>query len=144
MIRFDPTTHAPRARSAARRKHFRAKRVILLLLGVVLLSLADLVLTLFHLKNFGMAEANPIAVSVISITRSSWGLSLYKLLTVGICIGLLYRVRHYLVAEIGAWVAISVLCGVSFVWHFYSDAMDEIVLQQHDPEQKLEHMLSLR
>ena len=44
----------------------RSRRVILLIVGIVVLSLADLIVTLWHLTSVGMAEANPIAAWIIA------------------------------------------------------------------------------
>ena len=44
----------------------RSRRVILLIVGIAVLSLADLIVTLWHLTSVGMAEANPIAAWIIT------------------------------------------------------------------------------
>ena len=73
----------------------RPRRVSWLLAGVLLLSLIDLLLTIVHLRSVGMVEANPIAAFLIRSTQSVWVLSAYKLVTVGICLSLLYRLRRH-------------------------------------------------
>jgi len=93
---------------------------MVLLAGVVVLSLADLVITLTHLKTTGMMEANPIAAFLIQSTQSGVALTCFKLLTVGICVALLFVLRHRFEGELAAWCAVAILAGMSLQWHVYS------------------------
>ncbi len=104
----------------------RSRRVILLIVGVVGLSLADLILTLWHLTSRGMVEANPIAAWIITTTGSASLLTVYKLLTVGVCAGLLYRLRAHVEGEIGAWCAVMILVVVFFHWGNYTRQLDHV------------------
>lgn len=98
----------------------RSRRVVLLIVGIVVLSLADLGVTLLHLKSRGMMEANPVAAWIIAHTGSGALLTAYKALTVGICVGVLFRLRRHVEGEIGAWCAILILAVVSFQWFQYA------------------------
>lgn len=98
----------------------RSRRVVLLIVGVVVLSLADLGVTLLHLKSRGMMEANPVAAWIIAHTGSGAFLTLYKAVTVAICVGLLFHLRRHVEGEIGAWCAILILAAVSFQWYQYT------------------------
>jgi hypothetical protein len=98
----------------------RVRRVIVLLGAIVVLSLADLIVTLGHLKSTGMIEANPIAAYLIRVTHSPWVLAEYKCLTVGICVTLLYRLRRRAWGEVGAWCAVGILTVMALLWHTYS------------------------
>jgi len=98
----------------------RPRRVVVLLVGIVVLSLADLIITLTHLTTVGMAEANPVARWVIQWTGSPVSLVLFKVATVGVCVVLLYRVRHHLQGEIAAWLALVILAGMSVMWFSYT------------------------
>jgi uncharacterized Tic20 family protein len=102
----------------------RVRRVLVLLAAVVVLSLADLVVTIGHLQTVGLIEANPIAAWLIRTTESPWVLSAYKCLTVGVCIALLYRLRRHRECEIAAWCAVGILVGMSIMWHSYSREME--------------------
>lgn len=102
----------------------RARRVIVLLAAIVVLSLADLLVTLGHLKSTGMIEANPIAAYLIRVTRSPWVLAQYKCLTVGICVGLLFRLRRRVWGEVGAWCAVGILTVMALLWHTYSRELE--------------------
>lgn len=108
----------------------RARRVCLLLFGIVLLSLADLVLTITHLRTIGMLEANPIASFLISSTQSWVTLSVYKIMTVGTCVLLLYQARRHYSCEIASWFGIMVLAGISVTWHLYTIEMEQPEIMQ--------------
>jgi hypothetical protein len=104
----------------------RARRVALLLTGIVLLSLADLVITLVFLRSTGMMEANPLAALVIRSTGSSWSLACFKILTVTVCVALLFKLRLKLASEIAAWCGLAVLAFMSLQWHQYASHVDGV------------------
>ena len=109
----------PRAGAAPALRR-RGRRVTVLVAGVVVLSVADLVVTLAHLRTVGMLEANPIAEYLIRTTRSPWALAGYKAFTVGVCVALLYRLRRHTAGEVAAWCALGILAAMSVLWHVYS------------------------
>jgi hypothetical protein len=102
----------------------RSRRVALLILAIVILSVADLVVTLAYARSGGMMEANPIALYLAKVTRSMWALAGYKFLTVGMCTAVLYRLRQYPISEVAAWAAVLILTAMSFMWHTYSKQVD--------------------
>ncbi len=104
----------------------RSRRVVLLIVGIVLLSVGDLGVTLLHLKSSGMMEANPVAAWIIAHTGSGVLLTAYKTLTVAICVGLLFRLRRHVEGEIGAWCALLILAAVSFQWYQYTHEIDVV------------------
>ncbi len=110
----------PKLEHQERLRRDRSRRVVLLIVGIVVLSLADLGVTLLHLKSRGMMEANPVAAWIIGHTGSSVLLTAYKVLTVAICAGLLFRLRRHGEGEIGAWCALLILAAVSFQWYQYT------------------------
>ncbi len=103
----------------------RGRRVMVLLGAIVILSLADLAVTLGHLQSIGMAEANPVAAYLIRVTDSPWALVAFKVLTVAVCVALLYRARRHWQGEVASWLALSILVGVSVLWHYYAEAWDD-------------------
>lgn len=117
----------------------REERVLWLLLGIVLLSVADLALTLTYLTSVGLIEGNPIAAWLIHTTRSPWALALYKGLTVAICVSLLYRMRHRREGELAAWCSVLILVALSIWWNRYAlyqpdlPGLDRIVMAQPAP-----------
>jgi hypothetical protein len=102
----------------------RSRRVLVLIAGIIVLSVVDLIITLTHLKGAGMAEANPLARFVINATGSPISLASFKLLTVLVCVGLLYKVRRTVQAELAAWCALGILACMSAMWFSYSRNLD--------------------
>ncbi len=103
----------------------RARRVTLLVLGIIVLSLVDLAITLAYLRANWMMEANPLAAYIIRSTNSPWVLAAFKGCTVAICAALLYRLRRFRSGEIAAWCGIGVLTVMAIMWHAYADHMDD-------------------
>jgi hypothetical protein len=111
----------------------RSRRVMVLVAGIIILSVADFVVTLAFLRANWMMEANPIAAYLIEETQSPWILAAFKAVTVGVCVGLLYRVRHHRCGEVAAWCAMVILTIMSLMWHSYSshfDGPEDIMLAQ--------------
>lgn len=98
----------------------RSERVIWLLCGVILLSFADLFLTITYLTTVGMSEGNPIAVWLLHATNSVWPLILYKVATVAVCVSLLYFNRYKRQSELASWCALIILVALSVWWNQYS------------------------
>lgn len=103
----------------------RARRVTLLVLGIIVLSLVDLAITLAYLRANWMMEANPLAAYIIRSTNSPWVLAAFKCCTVGICAALLLHLRRFRSGEIAAWCGIGVLTVMAIMWHAYADHMDD-------------------
>lgn len=114
-------SHSPTTSQAA-----RSRRVVILLISIVLLSLADLVITIINLRTVGMIEANPIAHYILLTTQSATALASYKLITVLVCITLLYRLRHSIQCEVAAWFCVAILSLLAGYWGIYSN-------RAHDP-----------
>jgi hypothetical protein len=112
-----------------RQRRDRSRRVNLLIVGIVLLSLGDLLITITYLRSTGMLEANPIADYIIRVTGSVSVLAVYKAITVGICVGLLYRLRRLVEGEVAAWCAVSILAFMSFQWFHYARQFDATDLE---------------
>jgi len=105
--------------------NLRSRRVAVLMLGVIVLSMADLFITLAYLRAQWMMEANPIAVFVIKSTQSPWGLAAFKCATVAVCVTLLFRARRHLAAEIAAWCALGILTVLSVMWSNYANHFED-------------------
>ena len=104
----------------------RTRRVGFILSGVVLLSLADLLVTLWHLRGVGMYEANPIAVYLIRATNSPWLLAAFKGVTVAASVLVIYSLRRHWQAEIGAWCCAMILAVVMYSWCTYVEAASQM------------------
>ncbi|MDX9910631.1 MAG: DUF5658 family protein [Phycisphaerales bacterium] len=100
----------------------RPRRVLVLLLGVVLLSLGDLALTLTHAASVGIAEMNPLARTIMA-HHSPLGIVLWKVASVSLCVLLLLRVRRSWIGELGAWIGLSIMVALTIHWARYNDAM---------------------
>lgn len=98
----------------------RPHRVLGLLAGVVLLSGGDLYMTLLHLKNFGMLEANPLARGIMA-HGTAGDLVAWKFCTVGLAVGILFFARKKPSAEFAAVFCCLVLTWLTWRWVAYSD-----------------------
>ena len=132
----------PRA-GFSKEKPSRSSRVLLLLGCILILSGADLLLTIFHLQHFGLAESNPIVVFLVETFRSLWVLAAFKLATVALCLGFLYRARHHVVGELGAWLGTIILTVVLMVWYDYSDTVEELFIQGFTLTDNVDPVLTL-
>jgi hypothetical protein len=103
----------------------RARRMTILIFGIIALSFADLLVTITHLRTIGMIEANPIAAYLIERHGSIWVLSAYKLATMSVCVVILIYIRRYVLGEFAAWTSIAILAGMSVVWHLYATELDQ-------------------
>ena len=103
----------------------RERRVFLLIFGIILLSLADLWLTIHYLTTMGMMEANPIAVWVIKRFGSPWALSAFKLASVAASCWLLYLVRHHRIGELAAWACSTILAFMCYMWFEYTEELNQ-------------------
>ncbi len=141
----EPTSSQPASSSPAVAQDERPRRVNILLAAIILLSAADLLITVANLRTVGMMEANPIESYIHSTTHSATALAMYKVITVLVCISLLYRLRHSLQSEIAAWVCVVVLAALAGYWGHYSanahDPANLMILHQSDMQH--DHWLTL-
>lgn len=96
----------------------RSARVVALSLVVLVLSLADLALTLTFLTSVGMAEENPIARLVIG-TGSAWVVVAFKMgLSLTAC-GIFWLARGKVSGEVGAWAGVLLMAWLMVRWQAY-------------------------
>ena len=112
----------PERPAGCRRPH----RVTVLLIGIIALSIGDLVVTLTHLQTVGMMEANPLAAFIIRSTESPWALSIYKAITVGISVFLIYLLRRRVEGEVAAWCGVMILVAMTLMWGFYAAHLGDL------------------
>lgn len=115
----------PRLAPGGFRPEHRPHRVVVLLAAVVLLSLGDLYMTLIHLLNFGMLEGNPLARAIME-HGSPAAVVIWKFVTVGFAVGVLYWARRRWAAEAGALLCCCILAWLTVQWVGYSDQISRI------------------
>jgi len=111
-----PATSALTAESAAGAQSAgRAKRVIAMMVCVAAVSFADLAMTLTYATTVGMMEVNPIARYIMSADTPVF-IILWKLMTVGLCIGVLTTLRHRKSAERASWICLLGMLALAAHW----------------------------
>ena len=105
----------------------RPKRVLYLLSAVILMSIADLAITLVWVTEIGLAESNPLARWVIA-QGSAELLAVWKMITILPAVLVFACLRDKPVAEFGSIVAALVLAAVTVHWYAYHADADELVL----------------
>lgn len=98
---------------------WREARFACILLAVIAMSLADLSMTLIHATSIGMQEENPIA-RILMRHGGICSICIWKGGTVAIGIYILWCLRRYRSAEIGAWVCFAILAALCFHWARYN------------------------
>jgi hypothetical protein len=124
-------TPVPRWTDFLAAPRFRPTRVLCLLAAVVVLSLADLYMTLVHLLHFGMLEANPLARAIMEY-GSPAALIIWKLLTVGLAVGILFAARARRTAEWAAAFCCLTLVCLTGRWISYNIQVAAIGLEIHE------------
>src|SRR5262245_58319930 len=98
----------------------RDTRVMIALIIVVVLSGVDLALTLHYLTGGGLLEDNPIAAALVLATGSVSAVVLLKGVSVGVAASILHHLRWRAAAELGAWLAVIILTGLTIQWAQYA------------------------
>lgn len=97
----------------------RARRVTLLLAALIVLGMGDLALTITHAFSIGMDEVNPLGAYLIR-SDSIAGLTLFKLGSIGITVGLLFKTRHRPFAEAACWLLAAIMVSLTLHWYQYN------------------------
>ena len=103
-------------------------------LAIVLMSVADLKMTLFYVTSVGMTEVNPIA-RFLMVYGGVCSIILWKAATVACGVFILWRIRRLRVAEVGAWICCGVLAALCVHWFRYNDQVTTLateVMHLHD------------
>jgi len=98
----------------------RPTRVIALCCFIILVSLADLHLTLSFLTSGGMAEGNPLARYIMSF-NCQWLLGAWKLMLTALACGTFICLRTRLFVEVSVWACALVMVWLLIRWGFYAD-----------------------
>lgn len=103
----------------------RSRRVVLLIVVLVGLSIIDLLLTLEYVRTIGMAELNPIAAWILR-QGSTAGLVAWKFGTVMMAATIIFSIRHRVRGEFAAWVCALILVCLTAHWINYGLQIHEI------------------
>ncbi len=98
----------------------RGLRVIVLCVVILIISIADLELTLRFLTSGGMSEGNPLARYIMGF-NCQWLLGAWKVMLTAVACGTLLGLRTRLTAELGAWLCAAVMVWLAIRWGFYAD-----------------------
>ena len=96
----------------------RTRRVVLLIVAIMIMSVGDLLLTLTYLRHLGMAESNPLARLVLDFNSPTL-LIVWKMATVLACTSILLWKSRSISAEVGAWLGTSILAALMLHWSTY-------------------------
>lgn len=110
----------------------RARRVGILLLITLTLSLFDLVLTLSYARSIGLIELNPIAAWIMR-QGPSHALIAWKLGSVGLACCIIYAIRHRREGEGAAWVSVLVLAALTVHWLNFGNEVHTLTAMISDP-----------
>ncbi|MCL4741261.1 MAG: hypothetical protein KJZ54_03570 [Phycisphaerales bacterium] len=101
--------------------HWRGCRVAVLMAAVVVMSLADLAMTMTYLNHVGMIESNPLA-RIVMHGGGPGSLVAWKLASTALAVGILLRLRRRGVAEFAALLCCAVLVWLMVRWVAYVEA----------------------
>ena len=111
----------------------RSVRVGALIVGILVLSAADLYMTLLHLSVGGLLESNPIARAVMSHSAAST-IALWKIGTVLFSCGVMWWARERRLGELAAWCCLAVLAALTVRWMVYADGIHVMTPAIVEPE----------
>lgn len=98
---------------------YRPFRIAALLTTVLLMSAADLYLTLLYLTTIGFAEANPFARFVMEM-GSPGLLAGWKIASLVPITLVAWKLRTRRLGEVAAWVSVLVMTVVTLHWYEYA------------------------
>lgn len=116
---------AAAARPACEGRCFHARRLMLLIFAIMLMSAADLFCTMTYMSSVGMLEVNPIARFMVSV-GSAQQLVLFKLFTIALSCGALYLARRNPLSERVAWLCAAGLLALMLHWTAYNSSVSEL------------------
>lgn len=98
-----------------------------MLSAVIVLSFADLYFTFIFMTAAGMPEMNPVVRALAEVCDRGSAIVIWKVATLGVCVGLLYIVRRTRTGELGALLAVMVLVWLTARWGTFIDTTDSLV-----------------
>lgn len=114
----------------------RVTRVYALLAMIVLMSIADLAMTLTYTTSVGMVEVNPLA-RLIMQHGSAWSIVVWKFTTVSLAVWILFNLARLRIAEIASWLCALMLAWLMATWWVYTSEAHTLAsvigYMQNDP-----------
>lgn len=102
-----------------------SRRVSLLILAILMMSLADLICTITYMRAVGMVELNPIA-RYLTAAGDGAPLVAFKSFTMVLSAWLLFVCRRHRRAEVCAWLGASILLVLTGHWVHYNSTVQGI------------------
>lgn len=99
-----------------------ARRLMLVLLAIAMMSIADLVCTLIYMSSVGLMELNPVARFMVSVGDARQ-LIIFKLFTMTLSCGALYFARRHPISERVAWICAAGLLGLMLHWTSFNSSV---------------------
>lgn len=106
----------------------RDLRFVCYALAIVLMSLADLKMTLAYATTVGMTEVNPIA-RFLMVYGGVCSIVLWKSATVVCGVFILWRIRRHRAAEVGAWICCGILAALCVHWFRYNEQVTTLAAE---------------
>lgn len=103
-------------------------RFFCILASIVIMSLADLTMTLLHFTGVGMVEENPVA-RLLMRYGGVCSLCAWKAGTVTIGVFILWKIRNFRAAEVGAWLCFVVLAALCMHWAIYNSQVSGLTTE---------------
>jgi len=97
----------------------RTRRIAELLIVVCVLSMADLVFTVWAQLFTAFYEMNPLARGILH-HNAFFPLVVMKVALTGIGAGIFWRLRKYWRAELALWLVVMVYVLLAIRWNFYT------------------------
>lgn len=117
LVRQAPITRA------AQTPH--ARRLVLVLLAIAMMSMADLVCTLIYMSSVGLLELNPLARFMVSVGDARQ-LIIFKLFTMTLSCGALYFARRHPISERVAWMCALGLFALMMHWMSFNSSVSDL------------------
>lgn len=99
--------------------------MVILVAATVLVSLADLYMTMVYATTVGMHEANPLARALM-LYNCPWIVVAFRMLTIALFGLVLMRARHRPISEVAAWVCMAAMAWLAFRWEAYNRSAADV------------------
>lgn len=116
----------------------RAKRVLIAVRIIWVLSILDLLLTVTLMTTSGMVESNPIARVIAQMGGGTYPLMAWKVLCTALATMILVNLRGRWTSEAGAWACVAALVLTMGMWVGYLQCDDIRLLSSQSLNQSID------